>query len=377
MTAPRRAARSAILHRVGVPLEIRSIPIPELEPGDVLVRVDLAGVCGSDVHRLLGDLPAAGHPVCFGHEAVGTVIEIGGRPIDSSGENLAVGDRVYWCPSTPCDQCEQCRAGVNVFCESMVWPSPADRLGPAGFQEVALLGAHIGRFRLPPDVESEAVIAMGCGMPTAISGFERLGKVAGTVVILGVGPVGLGSTVMASLSGADQVIVVGDPAIRLQAARRLGATTTIPLSGTTAEERLARVLELTEGRGADVVVEAAGHPSAFPQGFNLLGASGRLLILGLYSGSDAAAPIDPVRINNMNLQIIGSLSMEISSFGRAVSIAAGHGSRLDFAGLISHRFTLEDTESAIASVQRGEAVKAVVEPNRHPVSAQAPVIAPG
>ncbi|MEV8150079.1 zinc-binding dehydrogenase [Arthrobacter sp. NPDC080073] len=360
-----RTGRSVVFHRPGVPLEIRDINIPHLQRGDVLVRVDLAGICGTDHHRLKGDVAWVGHSVCFGHEAVGTIIEVGGDPIDSNGVSLAVGDRVYWCASTPCGECTMCRAGVNMSCERMVWPAPADRANPAAFQQLAHLGPLVGRFRVPVDVSDDVVIAMGCGLPTAITGFERLGSISGTVVILGAGPVGLASTVLASLAGAERVIVVGDPAERLDAARRFGATDVIPLTGAIGDERHQQIVKLTSGgRGADLVIEAAGHPSAFPDGFELLGPSGRFLILGLYSGSGAAAPVDPVRINNLNLQIIGSLSMEVHAFGRAVALAAEHGERLGFARLITHRFGLDETEVAIATVARGEAVKAVIEPNR-------------
>ena len=147
--------------------------------------------------------------------------------------------------------------------------------------------------------------------------------------------------------------------MRLDAAKQLEATEVISVSKTTVEERKKRIQEITNYRGATAVVEAAGHPAAFPEGFELLGMGGKYLIMRLYSGN-VITTINLVRINNINLQIIGSLGIEIESYARTVEIATEHGSRLRFSDLITHRYPLQDLEKAIGLVAKLESVKMIV-----------------
>lgn len=356
--------RSIVLEKPGAPLTVREMAVPEPSAGEVVVRVEMAGVCGTDVHRMAGDVPWSGGAVCFGHEAVGIVEIASPGAEDQNGDPLVPGDRIYWNPVVTCGQCAACieDGGVTMRCAALVWPVPASSANASGFQELALVGPRSARYRVPLEVSPESVIAFGCAMPTAIAGFERLGRIEGAVVVQGCGPVGLACTVLAALQGADQVIVIGDPDHRLDVACRLGATATIPLAGSTPQERRERVLALTRGRGADIVIEAAGHRSAFPEGMDLLGHGGTLLVLGLYSGAGAASLVDPVRINNLNLTIRGSLGASFDAFRETVDLAHQHGEQLDFASLVTHRFSLAETEKAIAAAATGDAVKAVVVP---------------
>jgi 5-exo-hydroxycamphor dehydrogenase len=219
-------------------------------------------------------------------------------------------------------------------------------------------------YRVPDGAEPEAVIAFGCAMPTALGGMARLGGVrpGQSVVVQGCGPVGLAATLLAGLTAARQVIVIGAPDKRLVAAARLGASTTIPLEQTTVEERRATILDLTDGRGADVVIEAAGRMNAFDEGMNLLADNGRYVVLGIYSGSGTVA-LDPVRLNNRSLSIIGSMGgTQLSDYRTTIHLAQRHGVRLGFAELITHRFGLTGLEDAIAVARDGEAIKAVVLP---------------
>jgi 5-exo-hydroxycamphor dehydrogenase len=337
----------------GRPLETRSGDVADPEPGAVLVRTTIAGVCGTDAHRLRGDLPDPGRPVCFGHEGIGTVEALGdGVTTDSAGIPVRPGDTVYWTPS----------GSRPAALPSVGWPPPDDVPNPASYQDYATLAPTNIFYRVPDDTDPAAVIAFGCAMPTALGGMARLGGVrpADTVVVQGCGPVGLASTLLASLSTARQVIVIGAPDNRLRAAEVLGASTTIPLESTTVDERRRMVLDLTDGRGAEVVIEAAGVMSAFDEGFDLLADSGRYLILGIYSGHGTVA-LDPIRLNNRSLSVIGSMGpASFDDYRATIHLAQRHGERLRFADLITHRFPFADTEAAIAVAGSGEAIKAVV-----------------
>jgi threonine dehydrogenase-like Zn-dependent dehydrogenase len=324
-------------------------------PGEVLLRTEIAGVCGTDAHRLDGDLPDPGMPVCFGHEGIGRIEALGdGVTHDHGGAPVGVGDLVYWTPS-----------GTTVgTVPPMGWPPPADVPNPAAFQDHPTLAPGNVFCRIPDDTPPEAVIAFGCAMPTALGGMARLGGVRNgqTVVVQGCGPVGLSATLLASLTLARDVIVIGAPDDRLRAAETLGATATLPLLSTTAEERRAFVLERTRGRGADVVIEAAGRMPAFAEGMALLAPEGRYLVLGLYSGHGTVA-FDPIRLNNLSQSVIGSMGpTSLDDLRTTVQLAQRHGARLRLADLVTHRFGLDDLASAIRVARSGEAIKAIVVP---------------
>jgi threonine dehydrogenase-like Zn-dependent dehydrogenase len=337
------------------PLECWDGDVADPVPGGVLVRTSLAGVCGTDAHRLDGDLPDPGRPVTFGHEGIGVIEVLGeGVTTDRAGVAVRPGDTVYWTPSGD-------RPGAT---PPMGWPPPAEVPNPASYQEYATLAPSNVFYRIPDDTSPEAVIAFGCAMPTALGGIARLGGIGAgrTVVVQGCGPVGLASTLLASLSAARQVIVIGAPENRRRAAERLGASTTIALESTSVEERRHMVWDLTDGRGAEIVIEAAGQMSAFDEGMGLLADSGRYLVLGIYSGHGTVA-LDPVRLNNRSLAVIGSMGpTELADYRTTIHLAQRHGARLAFADLITHRFPLSRTEDAIATARSGEAIKTIVIP---------------
>jgi 5-exo-hydroxycamphor dehydrogenase len=339
----------------GRPLECWDNEVADPGRGAVLVRTVVAGVCGTDAHRLDGDLPDPGHPVTFGHEGIGEIVALGpGIAADHGGAPVQPGDLVYFTPSSAAP-------GVG---PPMGWPPPAELPSPASYQDYATLPAGNAFHLVPEGTDPEAVIAFGCAMPTALGGMARLGGVrpGQSVVVQGCGPVGLSATLLASLTLARQVVVIGDPPARLAAAAVLGATTTIPLASTTVEERRARVLDLTGGRGADVVVECAGRLEAFDEGMALLDEGGRYLVLGIYSGPGTVS-LDVVRLNNRSVAVIGSMGpTSLADYRTTIQLAQRLGQRLRFVDLITHRFGLGRLEDAIGAVRRGEAIKSVVVP---------------
>jgi threonine dehydrogenase-like Zn-dependent dehydrogenase len=270
---------------------------------------------------------------------------------------VRVGDPVYW---TPGSGLEWPRGAVR-----QAWPPPATEPNPAGYQDIATLSPTSAFYRIPDGTPLESVIAFGCAMPTALGGQARLGGIrAGeTVVVQGCGPVGLASILLSSLSAARQVIVIGAPDNRLEAARTLGATHTIPFETTTVEERAETIRAMTDGLGAEVVIEATGRKPAFGEGIDLLADSGRYLILGLYSGH-GTVELDPFKLNNNSLRVIGSLGpTHHSDYLTVIRLAQRFGERLAFPDLITHRFPLSRTEDAIAAMRSGEAIKAIVLPS--------------
>lgn len=357
-----RCGRVAVLSHGGINIVTEVCPSPKSD--ELVARLVVAGICGSDVHRLSGDIAPTDHPICFGHEAVGVIEELGDEiKEDRMGKQLSVGDTIYWCPSTPCGTCRDCASSNPLRCEDLNWPVAAGGPNAAGFRDYATLSRRCTFIRVPESTPPLAVIALGCAMPTAIHGFAKLQDVGPDtdVMIQGSGPVGLACTLLAYLAGARNIIVIGGPEHRLAAATAVGATKTLSVSSTTVSERAKYIQEVTAGYGPGVVVEAAGAPAAFPEGFNLLGPNGQYLILGLYSG-EAACTIDPVRINNFNLRIIGSLGIDPAHYQETVRIASTDGGRIGLSGFVTHVFELDRIEEAIEAVRQGIPIKAVVVP---------------
>jgi threonine dehydrogenase-like Zn-dependent dehydrogenase len=182
-----------------------------------------------------------------------------------------------------------------------------------------------------------------------------------TVVVQGAGPVGLSAVLVAKASGAREIIVIDQFENRLEVARSLGATDTLSLTQTSAEERHQRVRDRTGHVGPNVVIEAAGVLQAFPEGVALAGDHSRYSILGLW-GAEGTVPISPRDVTLKNLQIKGATFPKPKHYYGAMMMAARLEREVPLAALISHRFGIGQAGEALAAVEAGHTVKAVIEP---------------
>jgi threonine dehydrogenase-like Zn-dependent dehydrogenase len=363
-----RTSRRVALVGANQPLEIWERPLPAPEPGGIVARVQMSGVCGTDLHLWRGEV-ALPYPVTLGHEGIAWVEELGKDvTTDYAGTPITVGDRVYWQPTRQCHRCYYCTVEkdsslcVNMFAELS---RDANEPPSGSYAEFCSLPPGMAFYRVPDDTPTEALIAFGCAMPTVLQGFDRLGGIAlnQSVVVQGCGPVGLAATLMAHLCGARQVIVIGAPERRLGMARRLGATATIDMESFGQEaDRIAQVRDLTDGRGAEVVIEAAGHLPAFTEGIKLVAKNGRYLVIGLWS-APGTVPIEPRYLNNNNIRIIGTALGQPQHLYRAIQVAQKYHRQFPMAEAISHRFALGEAQKALEAVARLETVKAVIVPN--------------
>jgi 5-exo-hydroxycamphor dehydrogenase len=217
-------------------------------------------------------------------------------------------------------------------------------------------------YRIPDGTSPEAVIALGCALPAVLQGFDRLHLtgVPDSVVIQGAGPIGLSAILVARQRGARTIVVVDQHENRLATARALGATATVSLSGSTAD-RKDRITELCGPRGPRIVVEAAGALPAFGEGIELAGHNGAYLVIGLWSGKGTTS-IDPTVVVHKNLRIVGSCYAQPEHYYRAMLLAGELERHLPLAEIITHRFDVADAIAALDAVERGEAVKAVIQP---------------
>lgn len=371
MSSLPESGRAAVVTAWGAPMEIREYGLTPPDPGALLLRVERATVCGSDVHAWDGALARnfdIDLPIILGHETVGRVVAFGeGARIDSVGTPLRDGDRVTWAHEA-CGQCYECTVlRMGTLC-------PNRRIGfllnadvpphfHGGFAEYAYVGGGAGRLRIPDDVASEWAAAASCALRTVVDATERLGRVdySHAVVIQGAGPVGLFATAMLSVARPRKLVVVGGPAARLEVARAWGADVTIDIADhPTAEARREAVLSVVGSRGADVVCEMSGAPGAVGEGLHLAAPAARYLVAGTVGG--AAQPVDAHLIVRRNLTILGSLGAEIDAYYKAMEFLRHQRDRFDWDLLIGGRYRLEDATVAIRAMQDLRETKAVLVP---------------
>jgi threonine dehydrogenase-like Zn-dependent dehydrogenase len=365
-------ARASVLEKFKTPLAMRSFPVPgQLDPGAVLIRTEMAGVCGTDVHLWKGELPIS-LPLILGHETVGLIEALGeGVEKDWSGQPLSVGDRVTWHPGTSCGACFYCaEKGVTTRCVNRRAYGVSQPCGEAphfygGYAELHCLKPRSFIFKLPDDLPTEAVVGAGCALNTAIHGVERTGiSWRDTVVVQGAGPVGIAALAVAKSSGAGRVIVIGAPKNRLEMAERFGADHVIDIDkARSPAERIAIVRELTRGFGADVVLECVGIPGAVVEGMEMCRDGGKYLILGHYCD---AGPVswNPHVVTRKQLSVFGSWSSEPRHAKMAIEFLSAAQNEFPFAEMVSHRFSLEQTNDALAISASGQSTKSVIMPGR-------------
>ena len=356
--------KAAVFVGAGKPLEIQEFAVPELEPGAVLVKMDMAAVCATDVHN--SHNPAWPHPMIFGHENIGTIDRLGkGVREDVLGSPLKEGDRVIF-RATPCGRCFQCSVGENCQVVKNYGFIPCD-IPPylrGGFGQYLYLDPTPWLLRIPDALSNDRALMSVIGNHTVLNGIERIGGIAlsDAVVVQGAGPIGMGALTQARVAGARMVIVIGGPPSRLELAREMGADETVDLERYPEPAgRVARVRELTRGRGADVVIECSGGDTAFQEGLEMVRVAGKYLVIGQLRDR-ASLPVNPSLITRKVLRLNGVISAKPHHIIRTVQMME-RAIRFPVERLITHRFPLEEVNEAFKSHETWEAMVAVVLPN--------------
>ena len=361
--------KAAVLESFKSPLQIRDYPLPSLEPGAALVRTQMAGICGTDVHLWKGELPIQ-LPVILGHETVGIIEQLSPELThDWSGNPLKIGDRVTWTSTTSCGKCYYCaeksqptrcpqRRAYGIGYKSDEAPH---FLG--GYAEFHYLRPRANIFKIPDDLPTESVIGAGCALITAIHGVERTGiDWQDTVVVQGAGPVGIAALAVAKSAGASKVILIGGPKHRLEMAKQFGADEVIDLAEVKpSDQRIKRVRDLTRGFGADVVLECVGHPTAVPEGMEMCRDGGKYLVLGHYCNA-GTIEFNPHVITRKQLQVFGSWSSEPRHMRAAIDFLSAHREEFPFHKMVSHRFKLNEADKALAATASWQVAKSVIIP---------------
>jgi len=367
--------------------EIREYPLPEPEPGAVLVKMALSGICGTDKHTYQGyTTQYAGSaspktipfPIIQGHENVGTIAAIGGKDAytDAEGVALRVGDRVVVGANVVCGQCYYCRHDFPYyFCERMVdYGNNMSAADPphlfGGWSQYLYVVPGSFLVRVPDALPTElAVLTEVMAVTVGLDRAKQFSAVPNepflfddTVVVLGVGPLGMCFLMKARMLGAGTIVAIDLSAYRLAMAARLGADHTLDAAKTTPADRLAFVRDLTRGRGADVVVECAGVPQVIPEALEMLRTGGMLVEAGNFSDLGEVA-INPHRhLCSKNVRILGVGGEEVAGYGPSMRQLLRYMQQYPVREFVSHRCRLDDVDAAVRQSIASDSMKVVIDP---------------
>jgi threonine dehydrogenase-like Zn-dependent dehydrogenase len=367
--------------------EIRKYPLPDPAPGCLLVKMEVSGICGTDKHTYQGYVGQYGgdgsprpvpFPIIQGHENVGTIAAIGGseKYFDFEGVELKVGDRVIVGPNVSCGTCYYCRHDFPYYCcENTVdyGNNISAKNAPhlfGGWAQYLYVVPGSFLVKVPDDLPSEIavlteIMAVTVGLDRAkqISAFPSESfRFDDSVVVLGTGPLGMCFVMKARMLGAGMIIAIDLSDYRLHFARKLGADHAIDASKTTETNRLAIIRELTNGRGADVVVECAGVPGTVREGLDMLRISGLLIEAGNFSDMGEIS-ISPHRhLCAKNVRILGVGGEEPAAYGPSMRQMARYMRHYPLADFVTHRFGLRDVDAAMKKSMAADSMKVVIDP---------------
>jgi len=378
------AIRAAVMERPGH-IAVRTFDRPAAEPGAVLMRVRYSGICGTDKHTFRGESQqyvgteharSLTYPLICGHENVGVVEALNGTVLDSDGRPLRIGDRIVPGANVPCGICHFCRNGYPYyFCQSMEdygnslhCARPPHLFG--GWAECMYLLPGTPIFRVPDELPDEVavlteIMSVTHGVETALTvlGMQGGARFAHTVVVLGVGPLGLCHLIKARLLGAGRIVATDLFPSRLKLAADFGATLTLQVGATTLAERVARVKEITNGIGADIVLSCSGVPDSFLEALRMVRVGGVVVEAGTFVDMGPVAINPNSDICTRNVTVIGVGGETAQSYVPSMRLMAANLNLLPFRSIVSHILSLERAQQGVELAQTDAAMKVVFAPN--------------
>ena len=363
--------------------EIREYPLPEPAAGCVVVKMELSGICGTDKHTFQGYTTQYGgrqleFPIIQGHENVGTVAAIGGNGhySDFEGIPLGVGDRVVVGANVCCGECYYCRHDFPYYCcenmtdygNNLSAKDPPHLFG--GWSQYMYIVPGSFLVKVPDELPSEIAVlteifAVSVGLDRAkqMSAFPNESfRFDDTVVVLGVGPLGMCFLMKARMLGAGTIIAVDLSDYRLNFAKRLGADHVMNVGKHSRQERLQIVKDLTHGRGADMVIECAGVPPAVPEALEMLRIGGLLVEAGNFSDLGEVSFSPHRHLCAKNARILGVGGEEPAAYGPSMRQMARYMKKYPLQEFVTHRFGLRDVEAAMQKSIEPGSMKVVLQP---------------
>lgn len=369
-------------------VEMQELPWPKLERGALILKMHMAGVCGTDKHAYQGETTLYGgteaeqeiaFPAVHGHENVGEIVEIhpkDKREIEYHQQELKVGDRVTMCPNVICGKCWYCRhIFAYPFCPDnttigLSYPSNKAPYVAGGWAEYMYVPPKAWVYKVPEGMSSPLAALTELVVVTATldraKEFSRIESrgfgFADTVVIQGCGAIGILHVAKAKLLGAATIIAVDESPLKLDMSKRFGADHVINVNETSPKERVQIVEDLTEGRGADVVVECVGKAAAVAEGLEMMRRGGTYIETGNFVDT-GTVPINAHRhIAAKNALIIGNSNHPHTGYYQAMKMMQKYSDTFPFEDLITHVFPLDRCEEAMKKAFEPDCLKVMFKP---------------
>ena len=361
---------AAVLHEIGGPLTVERVTMRDLQPGDVLVRIEASGLCHTDLEVIQGSL---GYPlpIVLGHEGAGVVEAVG------PGVSLVkVGDHVVCSWNPACGHCFYCDRDQPILCEPFTKHQPQGHLldgtsrltiGGDKLHHFSVMSSHAqycvvpesGAIPVPDAIPFDRACLIGCGVMTGVGAVFNIAdaKVGSSAVILGCGAVGLNAIQGGRLAGCEPIIAVDVSPDKLAIAERFGATVTLNAN---TDDVAARVKDLTKGRGADLVIEAAGITGTLQSAFDCARPGGDVVLLGKTAVNAQVS----LRWGSM----MGERHMVRSSYGGArprrdfpLLAELYLDGKLNLDDLITTRLSLGEINDGFAAMTENKLIRAVID----------------
>ena len=333
-------------------LELKDIPMPRAGVGEIVVKMEYVGVCGSDVHFFESGVRKGVPfrlPFVLGHECTGSVFEVG-----EGVSGLGLGDRVTFEPQQTCGLCSYCREGRYNLCPDVIFPSVPPHDGM--LRRFAPMRANLA-YKLPDNVsslEGAMIEPLAVGLSAAARGNVSLGKI---VVILGAGCIGLTTLLACKAMGASRIFMVDLYLKRLGKASELGATNTVISLKENADKTAERILELTDMKGADIVFETAGNPETAALAGRVLSRGGVIVMVGNINGQ---TPFDFMDLMYKEGEI-RTIYRYCNNFRTAIqAVSSG---QLNIKGVAPQIYAFTDVQCAFenALIDRENLIKAMIQ----------------
>lgn len=347
-------AMAAVWSGVDEGFSLQRHPFPHLRPGEVVVAVELATICGSDLHTIAGDRPTP-VPTVLGHETVGSIVATRGAAYGHDGEMLATGDRVTWTIGTACGDCRRCRRGIPQKCMTLrkYGHEAIDdhwRLN-GGLATHCHLIAGTGVVRVPERLPAAVAAPANCATATVVCAARRVGLSADdSVVVLGCGMLGLSAVAYARDRGVEHIIACDVETSRREVADLFGATVTC---------RPDEVASAAKTYGADVIFELSGHSAAVQDAFDIVDTGGRIALVGSVSPGPEISFEPSGYVKNLTT-VVGSHNYRLDDLAEAVDFLARTDSQKLLADLVPEPYGLHDIDAAVAAARTGTAPRIAV-----------------
>ena len=362
-----RTARAAVCEAPNSPFVIRNYPLRPVQARELLVRVKMATICRSDIHSYEGRRPNP-FPAIFGHEIIGVIEELGpGIERDMRGDRLQRGDRITWSEYffdgedyyRDIHDMPQKSQGVRKYGHDCADRDP-HLLG--GFAEYCYIVPGTWVLKLPEELSDEEATPLNCGVATmvAVSEASAIG-LGDTVVVQGLGLLGLYGLALAKARGARLCIGLDSVAGRLDAARRFGADRVIDVSGHRGAAVVAMVRDACGPDGADVCIEVCGVPDVIPQGLQMLRIGGRYTLGGLVN-PDAQVTLDANLLVKKWITLRGVHNYHPRHLIQALDFVQANRRRFPFHDLVDAKFALDDLDLAFKQASERTVLRAAIVP---------------